>query len=64
MKCCHGHALSAVDDPRFEDDVFTKVAVRERRARAVHAHAAALLMALVGGLLFFGLVKSIHRRTR
>ncbi|MHB1135930.1 MAG: hypothetical protein ACYC1X_03935 [Coriobacteriia bacterium] len=64
MKCCHGHALSTVDDPRFEGDEFTQAALRERRARAAHAHAAASLLSVVGGLLFFGLVKSIHRHIR
>ncbi len=64
MKCCHGRALSAVDDPRFQDDDFTQAALRERRARAAHAHAAAALLSLVGGFVLFGLIKSIHRRVR
>jgi len=64
MKCCHGHAIKAIDDPRFEDDVFTQAAVRERCVRAAHAHAVALLIPLVGGFLLLGLIKAIHRRTR
>ncbi len=64
MKCCHGHALTADDDPRFAEDDFTQAAVRERRARAAHAHAGALVLTLIGALLFFGAMKSVHRRIR
>lgn len=64
MKCCHGHVSTIVADPRFEGDDFTQAAVRERRARAAHAHGAAMLLSLLGGLLFFGLLKSVHRNVR
>lgn len=64
MKCCHGHSLAtAVTDPRFEGDEFTQAALREQRARAAHAHGAALLLSVIGGVLFLGLMKSIHRRS-
>ena len=63
MKCCHGHALnSATTDPRFEGDEFTQAALREQRARAAHAHGAALMLSVIGGVLFFGLMKSVHRK--
>lgn len=63
MKCCHGN--TCVDgDPRFSNDEFTQAAVRERRARAAHAHAAFFLLSLVGGALFFKLVKAAHRDVR
>jgi hypothetical protein len=64
MKCCHGHTLSTVDDPRFAGDDFTQAAVRERRAHAAHAHGAALLLSMIGGAVLFFLVKAIHRDDR
>jgi hypothetical protein len=61
MKCCHPHHLTATDDPRFVEDDFTQAALSERRARAAHAHSAALLLSMIGGAVLFFLVKSIHR---
>ena len=62
MKCCHGHAVCTADDPRFQDDDFTRAALRERRARAAHAHGAAALLFLAGGVALFGVVRSLRRR--
>jgi hypothetical protein len=64
MKCCDGHTMMHAEDPRFEDDAFTRDALRARRANTAHAHAGAFLLALVGGALFFGLLKSVHRNVR
>lgn len=63
MKCCHAHAITKTDDPRFESDDFTQAALRERRAFAAHAHAGALLLSLIGGVLLFGLCRA-HRGVR
>lgn len=65
-KCCGhgGHAAALVTDERYAEDDFTQAAVGERRARAAHAHAGAALIAFIGAVLLFGLVKSVHRRAR
>lgn len=64
MKCCHPHAPLATEDAGFEADDFTRAALHERKVRAVHSHAAAFLLSLLGGVLFFGLIKSVHRHVR
>jgi hypothetical protein len=63
MHCCkHPNALALADDPRFGDDEFTQAALRERRARAAHAHGASLILALIGGVLLFGLFRRCSTR--
>ena len=63
-KCCghHSHEGTLAIDERYAEDDFTQAAGVERRARAAHAHAGAALIAFIGALLLFGLVKSVHRR--
>lgn len=61
MHCCnHPDALVSTDDARFGEDEFTQAALRERRARAAHAHGGSLVLAILGGLFLYGLFK--HRR--
>lgn len=64
MHCCHSHARPLETDPRFADDDFTQNALRERRARAAHAHGGALLLSVLGSMLFLGMLKRIHHRVR
>ncbi|MHB9003317.1 MAG: hypothetical protein ACYC6C_04545 [Coriobacteriia bacterium] len=66
MKCCHPHVqgLGKNTDERFDDDDFTQAALRERRMVAAHAHAGALVLSLIGGILLFGLCKSGRRCAR
>lgn len=64
MKCCHHHTSAIEADPGFDGDDFTQAAARERRALAAHAHGAALLLSIIGGILFFGVMKSIPRNVK
>ena len=64
MKCCRHHRLHTTDTRGFTDDAFTQAALRERRMVAGHAHAGAALLALIGGILLFGLCKSGRRCSR
>ena len=57
MHCCKHHSTALSTDPRVGDDDFTKAALREQRARAAHAHGASLLLAVLGGLVLFGLFR-------
>lgn len=59
MHCCkHAHGTALAVDPRFAEDDFTQAALRERRARAAHAHGLfGLLVAAIGGVVLFGLFR-------
>lgn len=57
MHCCKHHPTALAADDRFGEDDFTQAALRERRARAAHAHGASLLLAVIGGLALFGLFR-------
>ena len=64
MHRCPAFAATGAIDSRFETDDFTRAAVDERRARAAHSHFGAMLLSILGGLLFVHAIKAVHRGLR
>jgi len=64
MHCCPTVAATGPTDPRFETDDFTQAALGERRMRAAHSHFGAMLLSIIGGLLFVHTIKAVHRGLR
>jgi hypothetical protein len=57
MHCCNPNNTLATTDKRFDDDGFTNAALAERQTAAAHGHAAAAVMAVVGGIVMIGLMR-------